>query len=227
MVNVSLALAHATGHSRTAHGISVDDALLERRRQVRSVLAIIRALVQRMSTSTVSTEEFAAHLNGRIGAIARMQEILMRPEHELVDLAELVEDELLSQGIASGRVLIPAEPLMVQQSVAAALALALHELTTNSIKFGALGNPPGSLDVHWAPGYGAEGWAVLKWQEESVRRDELPRQDGFGFELIRSILPYQIGARTSIERTPKGLVCHICFRPGIQAQACPRPNADT
>src|SRR3954470_17266005 len=98
MTNDSLFVAPTTVHPRIVQGTSVDAALLERRRQVRSVLAIIRALVQRMSTSTVSTEEFAAHLNGRIGAIARVQEILMRPEHELVDLTELVEDELLSQG---------------------------------------------------------------------------------------------------------------------------------
>lgn len=176
------------------------------------MLTDIRAVVQRMPTEGTSTEEYAAHLTGRLGVIARVQEMLMRGPARL-DLAELLEDEFLSQGISSESVETSTASLLLDPPVAALMALALHELVTNAIKFGALGAPSGKLSVSWESELRPDGWTVIDWREALVgMRAPVHRESGFGFELIRYTLPHEIGARTFIELTPRSLHCRLAFR---------------
>jgi two-component sensor histidine kinase len=195
------------------------DGTLELRRQVRSLLATIRAIVQRTAQSPTSVEDYVAHLSGRLSAIARFQEIVMRARDAEIDLAELLDDEFLSQGVSRSPIETSQSPLMLSPKVAAALALALHELATNAVKFGALSTPQGKLSVLWKTSDDAEGWSIIKWREQPVLAlPNGPGPAGFGFELIRRTLPYEIGARTRIDLTTQGLECDIDFRPRVAGE---------
>lgn len=184
---------------------------------MRNLLAQIRAIVQRTHSSSTTVADFAAHLSGRLDALARVQEILMRSADDpVVDLAELVSEEFLRQGILE-RLNSPELSLLVSRAVAAPLALALHELTTNAIKFGQLEGSDRHVDVSWKALIERPGWAVIEWREEPGIGTTPGRADGFGFELIRGMLPYEIGAVTSIGLTPAGLRCRIEFPTGAPA----------
>jgi two-component sensor histidine kinase len=91
--------------------------------------------------------------------------------------------------------------------------LALHELTTNAIKFGALSAAQGRVAVAWDENE-RDGYLRLEWREAGVPvLLTTPRTHGFGVELLENTLPYELGARTSVEFAPGGLVCVIEFRP--------------
>ncbi len=188
------------------------DHVLEHRRQVRGLLAVIRAIVHRTAHSALTVEDYAAHLSGRLDALVRVQEILMRDAGAPVDLAELLADEFLAQGIAPRSVATTTPSLMVDPPAAAALAMALHELATNAIKFGQLDHPARQICISWNTE--DENWTRLVWCEQPLESlPSAPLRSGFGFELIRHTLPYEIGARTRIEMTDRGLFCEIFFCP--------------
>lgn len=190
------------------------DAAAEHRRQVRSLLAVIRATVQRGSASASSVQDYVAHLSGRLDALARVQELIMRDPAALVDLRELLADEFLRQGIAAASVEVSNTPLLLRSPVAGALALAVHELTTNAIKFGDLEDSSRRITISWRGSAERPGWQVLEWRELPLPAGTVPATtSGFGFELIRHTLPYEIGASTSISVTLEGLLCRIHFAP--------------
>lgn len=188
----------------------------EHREQVRNLLSNIRAIVQRTAVVGATLPDYVAHLSGRLDALGRMQEILMREPGEGTDLGELVTDEFLSQGVLES-LDAPSTSLLLERSVAAALVLAVHELVTNAIKFGQLqGDASRKVTVRWSPSEELPDWAVLEWQEQPLVPPPLAGQEvGFGFTLIRNLLPAQIAARTRIDLTARGLFCKVVFRPTL------------
>lgn len=210
----------AVGADGSAPGEELDERrrreqsyLFEHRRQIRGLLAIIRAIIRRTARSDQSAEEYAGLLEGRLGALARVQDMLMRVPDAGADLMELASAEFLAQGVPEDRVTLAGPSVPLSGKVASSLALALHELTTNAIKFGALSAAHGRVAVDWKENDG-DGFLRLEWRETGVPiLLTAPRTQGFGVELLENTLPYELGARTSVEFAPGGLTCVIEFRP--------------
>lgn len=186
--------------------------LLEYRRQFRGLLAMIRAILRRTAHTDLSVEDYAQHLEGRLAALSRVQDMLMRVPDAGADLMELVSGEFLAQGIPDERIELKGPSVPLSGKFAASLALALHELTTNAIKFGALSASHGRVLVRWRADQ-RDGNVQLEWREEGVPiKVPACRAVGFGMELIETTLPYELGARTSLNFAPAGLCCLIDFR---------------
>jgi two-component system CheB/CheR fusion protein len=180
-------------------------------RQVRGLLAIIRSIVRRMAESAGSVEDFAAHLEGRLGTLARIQGFLLRAPDAPVDLEELLREEFLAQSIPDAHFEIQGPRILLTAKEAATLGLALHELATNSIKFGAFAHPGGRLVVELTRSGGSPEYATLEWREQTRHVIPAASHKGFGFELIEQTLPYELGGTSSIVLTPSGLRCSITF----------------
>jgi len=180
-------------------------------RQVRGLLAIVRSMVRRMAESTGSVEEFAAHLEGRLGALARIQGFLLRAPDAPVDLEELIRGEFLAQSIGDEHFEIRGPRVLLSAKEAATVGLALHELATNSIKFGALANPEGRLQIQWARCGQSPESVKLEWREQAGSIISATTHRGFGFELIEQTLPYQLGGTSALVLAPSGLQCSITF----------------
>lgn len=181
-------------------------------RQVRGLLAIVRSIVRRMAESSTSVEDFAAHLEGRLGALARIQGFLLRAPDASVDLEELVRAEFLAQTIRDERFELSGPRILLSAKEAATLGLALHELATNSIKFGALAGARGRVQVKWhCSTLQSPATATLEWHEHTEHVIAAASHQGFGFELIEQTLPYELGGTSSIVLHPGGLVCSISF----------------
>jgi two-component system, chemotaxis family, CheB/CheR fusion protein len=207
--------------SRTADSGALNS--WEYRREARSLLARIRALVRRTAQTPRALDDYVAHLEGRLGALARAQEIWMRAPSAGIDLMELISDEFLAQGIPAQRVEVEGEPVSLAVRTAAPLALALHELTTNSIKFGALATPQGKIRVRWACNVPR---ILLEWSETASAEpgeDSGERAPGFGMELLERTLSYEIAARTRLQFAPEGFRCEIDFLPGDPKGSGERP----
>lgn len=186
--------------------------------RLRNVLALVRSILRRTRQSADSADEFALHLEGRIGALARTQTALNRAvvadvaiDVDGIDIDDLVRTELTANAVRESQFRVNGPAVRLRARAAETMALALHELMTNSLKFGALAMPGGHLDVTWST-YGAEthAWLSFQWMEKGVQiASAAPRRRGFGQELIEQTLPYELGARTRFELTPGGLICSI------------------
>ncbi len=186
--------------------------LNELQHRVKNILAVVRSVLTRTLDTTSSLEEFGAHFNGRFSAISRTQGVLARTPDGMIDLEELVSEELCAQGVGQGhQVTIDGPSISLSDRTAQTLGLAIHELTTNALKFGALAARGGSVAVNWhILTHGEARHLVLEWQESGVNDiDLLPEQVGFGRELIEKGLPYELQAQTSLVFRPGGVWCRI------------------
>jgi two-component sensor histidine kinase len=91
-----------------------------------------------------------------------------------------------------------------------ALAMALHELATNAVKYGALSNRSGTVDVSWTVQNGSTPpRLVLQWKEDGGPRVVAPRRRGFGSRLIERSLAQDLDGQVDIAFAPTGVVCTV------------------
>ncbi|CDX30730.1 conserved hypothetical protein [Mesorhizobium plurifarium] len=184
----------------------------ELQHRVRNVLATVASLVKR-GDATGTTQEFRERLSGRIAAMARTQTLLTRGAAEGVELEGIVRDELLAQAADPSRVSVEGPFIILMPKAAEVLTLAIHELTTNAAKYGAIGAPQGRVTIQWErePRQGQD-WLELTWQESGV--EILPghqMRKGFGTELITRRVPFELKGSGEMQLTGTGLLCRISF----------------
>lgn len=187
--------------------------LHELQHRVRNTLAVVRAMAASTGRTSESVEEFAAHLEGRLSALARTQSVLMRAPASGVDLETMVRDELLAQAARETQITVEGPEVGLSPKAAEVLTLAVHELATNAVKFGALGLPEGRVRVCWTASGGHDAPHLrLVWEESGVRVAAVaPRREGFGTELIEMRVPYELQGRGLLEFRPGGVRCEIEF----------------
>lgn len=186
--------------------------LAELQHRVRNTLAVVRSLAARSLETSRTLDDFRSHFEGRLGALGRTQGVLARLSGGEVDLEELVRDELLAQAVPDdGHLRIAGPRISLRQKAAELFGLALHELATNAVKYGALARPPGSISITWRIFETSGGPRLgLEWLEKNARPVRpRPRRRGFGSTLIEQGLPYDLGAATSLEIGADGVRCAI------------------
>lgn len=199
---------------RTAERLQEDRRRLmvsELQHRVKNILAVVRSVASRTLETTDSVEDFAAHFDGRLQALARTQNALSRSAMAFVDLESSIRDELVSHAVAADQVEIQGPRISLRSKAAETFALAIHELATNAVKYGALASPRGRIDIAWRITKTEAGPRLsLEWRERNVAVIEAsPRRQGFGRDLIERGLPYDLGAETSLEFSPGGVICTI------------------
>lgn len=185
--------------------------LAELQHRVRNVLAIVAAVINR--TAAGSIDEFKAILTGRIHAMARTQTLLTRGVGVGVDVGGIVRDELDAQGAEESRVSVEGPAISLAPKAAEVLTLAVHELATNAMKYGALCEPDGRLRVSWSTSTRErERWLEFHWEENGYRVEHNPnRRKGFGTELITQRVPYELRGTGDLDLGSDGLRCRIGF----------------
>jgi two-component sensor histidine kinase len=185
--------------------------IAELQHRTRNLLSIVRAVSERTVSNSASLDEFSVEYADRLAAIGRVQNLLW--EERDLDLETLIWAELSAHGAeardpcisAQGpRVALPARGMHI-------LALAIHELATNSLKYGALSQPEATLVVAWEFAPGGHGNLILVWDEHGVRMppDRHRSKEGFGRQLIERALRYELKASTSFDLAADGARCRI------------------
>ncbi|MBB3695402.1 PAS domain S-box protein [Sphingomonas sp. BK580] len=194
----------------------------ELQHRTRNLLGVVRGLSNQLIASSASLDDFAGRFDDRLSALARVNGLLARlSEGDRITFDELARSELESLGgtdwLASGRVTM-AGPLGVRlrSSTVQTFALALHELATNALKYGALSPRGGRLALDWRVAQdGGVPMLHVTWHESGVARDPLADATapggGYGRELIEHALPYQLGARTHFALRDDGVDCEIAL----------------
>jgi PAS domain S-box-containing protein len=188
--------------------------LTELQHRTRNVLAVVQALARQTLRASSSLEEFGTRFESRLRALSRVQGLLARAEDCPIELRELVEAELKAHGDGAadpGKVVVEGPNAWLPRNSVQALALALHELATNAVKYGALKEPTGKLEVKWQiEGREPDARARITWAESGVRiGNSFPRRKGYGSEMIEKSLPYQLGTETRLEFGEGGVRCEV------------------
>lgn len=190
--------------------------IAEIQRSSRNTLAVIRSIARRTAAASQSVSDFADHLDGRIAALTRVQTALAR-DPAGVSLALLVADTLVATSARESREFTLAGPdIFLKGKRAETLGLALHELATNAVKFGALSTRGGRIAVDWRIDHGEQRHPVLEfdWVETltpPARRAEAGRRSsgGFGTELLERTMAYELDAAVTRQFASEGLRCRI------------------
>lgn len=193
----------------------------ELQHRTRNLIGVINAMCDRTARSSDDFAEFRTKYRDRLDAMARVQGLLSRlSPDDRITFDELIETELaaLDGDETAGKVrTVGPRGVRLRSSTVQTLAMALHELTTNALKHGALGQDGAQLEVAWAlepqdkDDLGDnEPWLRIDWRESGVQiQGGAGKGSGEGLELIEKSLPFQLGARTAYQLGPHGVDCTI------------------
>jgi PAS domain S-box-containing protein len=190
-----------------------DVLMAELQHRTRNLLAVVQSVASQTARKSASLEVFKTEFESRLRALSRVQGLISRVDHRDIDLRTLICVELEAHGAVEGggRIIVDGPTAELDPSSAQVLALALHELATNALKHGALGQPTGRLRVAWQLERKAdETRLVLEWRETGVCMPSgKPTRRGYGSELIEKALPYQLMAKTNFAYGSDGVRCSI------------------
>lgn len=186
----------------------------ELQHRTRNLIAVVHSIAEQTIQRSTSLDDFQDRFDDRLSALSRVQGLLSHAEHDPITIGRLVELELIALAGPRGRerVTLTGDDIAIQNTAAQILALAIHELSTNALKYGALSSPEGHLSVSWFEYEDARGrWLCVKWLETGLALSQqgTPERVGYGRVLIEQALPQQLGAATVLSINRDQVSCVI------------------
>jgi PAS domain S-box-containing protein len=175
----------------------------------KNMLSLVQSLAAQTVRSSETLENFNDAFSGRLQALASAHDLLTQTRPSGIGLSELVTNVLAPFRSRDERIKASGSQIALPADAVVLLAMALHELTTNAVKYGALSNASGHIDIAWRLVEQNGSQVELTWQESggpTVKR----RAAGFGTKLINHALR-DLGAETEIRFDPQGLRCTVAF----------------
>lgn len=167
--------------------------------RMKNVLAIINAVAGQTFRSATSLEAAQTVLGERLAALGEAHAILTASSWSGAPVRAVIEGALAPHRIVEGRVTLSGPAIEVGARHALTLALAINELTTNAMKYGALSCDGGSVAVSWRKGRpNSDETFVLDWVEQGGPPAEKPRRKGFGSRLIETIVAQDFRGETAL-----------------------------
>ncbi|KAB1078448.1 PAS domain-containing protein [Methylobacterium soli] len=209
------------GDGRISHWVSAQRDITERRaaedrqnfmvrelhHRVKNTLATVQAVLNATVRSSNSIPDFARILTGRITSLAKTHTMITDGVAQAVVFRQLVESEVLAyENGRDGRLSLHGPRVVLPSELAVPIGMALHELTINAIKHGALAHADGRIEVTWSVEQGQSGQQLRwMWNEHDGPPVALPTRDGFGSRVLNRVLTAQVGAEVSIAFDLDGL----------------------
>lgn len=178
---------------------------LELNHRIKNVLAMVQAIASQTFRAASDPVEARAAFVDRLGALSAAQDRLTETSLSGARLADIVADAFRPHG-REGQVTASGPEVELSPRCALALSLALHELTTNAVKYGALSVDGGRVAVSWTVTPGPDGSAfILSWSESGGPPVAAPTRTGFGSGMIQRALSGYVGGTTTLDYAPAGV----------------------
>ena len=175
--------------------------------RVKNTLATVQAVVGATARSALSIDDFYHAFVGRIISLANTHSLLTEAVWQTASLREIMEKELRPYNDTRGeRVRLEGPAVELPSEAAVPIGMAIHELTTNAAKYGALSVPRGQVSVSWQAEPVEDGTRLkLVWQERGGPKVSAPARQGFGSRLLHRVLATQLNAKVEMDFDPEGL----------------------
>ena len=178
--------------------------------RVKNTLATVSAVVSHTRQGNRSVANFAAALDGRIRSMATTHELLSSGRWQGIPLTELVQRELAPYATRNNTE-INGPQVVLTPEAGQAMAMILHELTTNAAKYGALSTRNGRVSIRWDQRRNGQSGSRLlfEWQEIGGPPVEAPGKPSYGTSTIRDLIPYEFGGAVDLVLAPEGVRCRL------------------
>ncbi|MGC1949908.1 MAG: MASE1 domain-containing protein [Pseudolabrys sp.] len=178
--------------------------------RVKNLLARVAVISSYTRLGSSSVDEFVQVLDRRIHSMAAAHSLLSQNRWNGVNLADLVDSQLAPYATAANMT-IGGPDVVLGPTVTQAVAMALHELVTNAVKYGALSSPNGHVSVKWnrQPADGASTRVKIEWRENGGPPVVTPAKSGYGMSLIREMIPHELGGAVDLAFVTEGVCCEI------------------
>jgi PAS domain S-box-containing protein len=201
------ALHDITKRKRNAERQAMLMAELDHR--VKNALARVAMLAASTSKGSTANDEYVRALNGRIQSMAAAHGLLSQSRWQNVGLGTLVRNQLAPYATGSN-VTITGEEIMLSAAEIQAVAMVLHELVTNAAKHGSLSIPDGRVGVSWDRQELDTGAKLtFEWRELGGPAVVTKAPSGYGTNLIRDLIPHELGGTVDLVFAPDGVSCKI------------------
>jgi PAS domain S-box-containing protein len=177
--------------------------------RVKNTLATVQAVLNATMRSSVTMVEFSQAFGGRIMSLARTHALITEDEAQVASFEGLLRGELDPYD-ENGRVTLEGPRLNLPSELAVPVSMALHELTTNALRHGALRHPGGRVVVTWKVEDTLDGPRLAwTWNEHDGPPPALPTREGFGTRLLNKILTAQVAAEVDVAFDNDGLRINV------------------
>ncbi|WP_280948945.1 HWE histidine kinase domain-containing protein [Microvirga flocculans] len=184
--------------------------LHELNHRVKNTLATVQSLAVQTFRSSKNPADIQKDFMARLLALSATHNILTQTLWESASIRDILEAELSPYGGGGPeqeRIRIEGEDVLLKPQQALSLGMAIHELSTNAAKHGALSTADGQTSISWhVEGAGQEGrQLVLRWSEQGGPSVDGPRSRGFGTRLIERSVVHELGGTMEVNFAPAGL----------------------
>jgi two-component sensor histidine kinase len=188
----------------------------EARHRLKNLMAIIEALAKFSGPrpgQEPAVDNYVKHFLGRLRALGTASDLVLKHGFDVLE-ANAVVGAVLEPFLSGSppRLTFNGPDVRLSEQFGGTLALAVHELASNALKYGALSGPAGSVDFRWTVSRAEAGEHVeFVWTEFGGPAPVPPLRDGFGHRLIRSVVSSEADGRVQIDYPADGLVCRIAY----------------
>ena len=214
-VGTAAATVDESGRVVRVSGVTVD--ITERKRaeerqnllarevdhRAKNALALAQSIVR--LTRADGVQAYVNAVEGRINALARVHTILSLSSWQGAELSKLIDEELAPYSLG-GQIMLAGPQVQLLPTTAQTLALALHELFTNSAKYGALSTRSGRLAIGWQA---ENDLLILTWEESGGPLVRTPKARGFGTRSLLASVESQLGGQAQFDWRAEGLLCRL------------------
>jgi two-component sensor histidine kinase len=179
--------------------------------RVKNTLATVQSIAAQTLRTAATKDAASEALEKRLLALSRAHDVLTRENWVGADLTDVVARALQPYEVpGEPRLRVEGPSVRVTPRMSLALAMALHELATNAVKYGALSNKSGTIAVSWTLSNGAAPPRLtLRWVESGGPPVRDPGRRGFGSRLIERSLAQDLDGEVTIAFAPQGVVCTV------------------
>jgi PAS domain S-box-containing protein len=171
--------------------------------RAKNALALAQSIVR--LTRGDNVKDYVQAVEGRINALARVHTILSLSSWQGAEIGKLVDEELAPYSTGD-QIAFSGSEIQLQPATAQTLALALHELVTNSAKYGALSTRSGRLSIKWEA---HADTLEMVWEEKDGPLVEKPASRGFGTRSVIASIESQLGGHAEFDWRSEGLICRL------------------
>lgn len=208
LLEIFLKVTDATAEERKRAQEQQQLLISELNHRVRNILNLMQGLVSQTKSNAGSVTEFTDRLDGRIQSLARAHDQLTRDRWEPAPLKELIRCEFEAYAEAkSNRVIIEGPDALLSPTAFTNVALVIHEMATNSMKYGALCDQSGTVTIQVSED--GQGGITMDWRETGGPPVKAPSRRGFGSTIIELSIPHELKGEARIDYKISGVEAHF------------------